>query len=402
MTVNFHSFAKLIIIISLSLAGCQGSATPDQRAATVQPAQVEPNSALTVEVANPISTPTIRATSTPSPSPTSTYTPQPSPTSTPQVISTESLSRLIITHRFSHPMGVVAVAFSPDSSLLASSAQDGLVRLWRIQDENLLFTLEGHGQNVRSLAFSPDGKLLATASDDQTVKLWQVEDGSLFKTIDTSMVGKALKVRFSNDNSLVFIAGDLCFIMLRNVNTGLTRRILKQPRCLVETGGFVQYWGLEIFPTGTSLVSGDGQPGGSGGSIQVWDYEEYTAPQLIKGYNLVIRDLSLSADGANLAVAMAASSDIWLFPVLDSSSITKLIGHTLRVNSIHFSPDGTLLVSGGRDTTVRLWDTATGALLSTMNDHTKPVNSVAFSPDGSLIASGSDDGKILIRELAPP
>jgi WD40 repeat protein len=66
-----------------------------------------------------------------------------------------------------------------------------------------------------------------------------------------------------------------------------------------------------------------------------------------------------------------------------------LSGHTDRVFSVAFSPDGRLLASGSSDKTIKLWDVATGSLVRTLSGHTWSVFSVAFSPDGRLLASGS-------------
>ena len=56
-----------------------------------------------------------------------------------------------------------------------------------------------------------------------------------------------------------------------------------------------------------------------------------------------------------------------------------------------FSPDGTRIVSGSYDKTLRVWDSATGECTATLEGHTDWVNSVAFSPDGARIVSGSHD-----------
>src|SRR5258708_430325 len=66
-------------------------------------------------------------------------------------------------------------------------------------------------------------------------------------------------------------------------------------------------------------------------------------------------------------------------------------GHTSTVTSVAFSPDGTLMVSGSFDKTLKLWRVSDGALLRTFTGHTAEVKSVAFSPDGATVASGSYD-----------
>ena len=62
------------------------------------------------------------------------------------------------------------------------------------------------------------------------------------------------------------------------------------------------------------------------------------------------------------------------------------------VESVAYSPDGTMLASGAGDGTVKLWDVATKKNIAAFEGHTDRVSSVAFSPGGTMLASGAGDG----------
>ena len=72
--------------------------------------------------------------------------------------------------------------------------------------------------------------------------------------------------------------------------------------------------------------------------------------------------------------------------------IATLEGHTDRVASMSFSPDGKMIASGSWDGTIKLWDVETRKHIATLKGHEGGVTSMSFSPDGKMIASGSWDG----------
>jgi WD40 repeat protein len=76
-----------------------------------------------------------------------------------------------------------SVAFSGDSTQLASASADSTVKVWDAGSSKCLQTLEGHGGPVRSVAFSGDSTRLASASDDSTVKVWDASSGKCLQTL---------------------------------------------------------------------------------------------------------------------------------------------------------------------------------------------------------------------------
>jgi WD40 repeat protein len=78
-----------------------------------------------------------------------------------------------------------------------------------------------------------------------------------------------------------------------------------------------------------------------------------------------------------------------------------LIGHTDDVESVAFSPDGTLLASGSDDHTIILWDVATRKPIGEpLHLHSSPVYAIAFSPNGKLLASAGADHMVTLWDVA--
>jgi len=84
---------------------------------------------------------------------------------------------------------------------------------------------------------------------------------------------------------------------------------------------------------------------------------------------------------------------------ITGSQVAVLSGHTGGVRSLAFSSDGTLLVSGSNDQTVKLWDVQTGGVVNTFHGHTNCVLSVSISVDCATIVSGSDDKIICLWDI---
>lgn len=109
--------------------------------------------------------------------------------------------------------------------------------------------------------------------------------------------------------------------------------------------------------------------------------------------------IAFSPDGTLLAAGTGTSGEIWIWHVLSGTSVHICRGHTKRLTSITFSPDGLLLASAGEDQTIRIWEAQTGRCLHILAGHFAHVWSVAFSPDGQLLASASSDRTVRLWDV---
>ncbi|MBE9235138.1 hypothetical protein IQ227_03550, partial [Anabaena aphanizomenioides LEGE 00250] len=120
--------------------------------------------------------------------------------------------------------------------------------------------------------------------------------------------------------------------------------------------------------------------------------------QTLTGHSNRIRSVAYSPDGQTLA---SGSSDktIKLWDVKTGNLLQTLSGHSHWVNSVAYSPDGQTLASGSYDKTIKLWNVKTGNLLQTLTGHSNRIRSVAYSPDGQTLASGSRDETIKLWDV---
>src|SRR5262249_32869515 len=122
-----------------------------------------------------------------------------------------------------------------------------------------------------------------------------------------------------------------------------------------------------------------------------------------------IAALAFSPDGKTLAVAPqnAPGEPVGLWNVATHRMTGQVMtGFTSRINSIAFSPDGTLLAASAvRDTTVQVWSTRRLTRVAAFSDTQKTqyppqlgggVFMLAFSPDGRLLAAVGIDGKVRV------
>jgi WD40 repeat protein len=235
---------------------------------------------------------------------------------------------------------ITDIAFSPNGENLASGSNNNLIRIWDVSSGDLLFSLAGHDSSVNSVAFSPDGEQLASGSLDGTIKIWQLSDGALLQTIN----------EYSQGSQVICFSPDGKTLSSGSVD-GLIRLWRLDDRKLIGTlsADSKAIYSIVFTPEGKYLFS-------LGGSItRAWDISTQLLIKTIETQSLPGSGrLAISPDGSIL-VGGYPDGSIKLYMVSDQSLQAVLSGHTGSVSSIGFSPDGRSLVSGSTDGSIRLW-----------------------------------------------
>jgi WD40 repeat protein len=282
-----------------------------------------------------------------------------------------------------HDGKVNNVVFSPDGTSLASSGDDGTVRLWdAATGRERGDPLRGHTDMVEFVAFSPDGKRLASASDDGTVRLWDAITGQSLGAPLEGHTGTVWGVAFSPDGKRLASAGADGTVRLWDADTGgQTGAPL--------TGDGYSVLGVTFSPDGKRLASA-----GLDKTVRLWDAASGAPLRVFEGHTEGVMRAVFSPDGQRLASASwDKTARVW--DVNTGLSVGRPMSHGGSVYEVAFSPDGQRLASASSDNTVRLWDARTGdSLGSPLEGHTDLVTSVVFSPDSRRIASASWDGTV--------
>lgn len=163
--------------------------------------------------------------------------------------------RLLLSHQLTGHVGaVLAVAFSPDGSLLVTTGRDRSVKVWSADEGRLLRSFNHHTEAVHAVAFrprpDPGGGLVtcATASEDRTVRIWQPGIGRMVRII-RGQEGSLLSLAWSADGKSFFAAG----------SEGIVRRIDADSDTIRQTWRASDDWiyVLAASPDGRSLAAGD-------------------------------------------------------------------------------------------------------------------------------------------------
>jgi WD40 repeat protein len=286
-----------------------------------------------------------------------------------------------------HEDEVNSVAFSPDGSLIASGSDDRTVWIWNARSLEKVTRLAGHEDIITSVVFFPDGTRIASASWDRTVCLW---DARTYQPLhDLQFPGRIYAIAISPDGTQLALAeytsGTEGILHVFDVPT-----LTEQAQVSISQG-LAFPWVVAFSPGGDLIASGTAV-----GTIQVWNATDLSSIATIRAHHGQVTSLAFSSDGSQI-VSGSQDSTVRIQPVASSEDLfASITGHDGRVSQVMFSSDGSRLVTGSFDKTVRIWDGLTCKELAVLHGHQDLVTTVAYSPDYARVISGSRDDTVRV------
>ncbi len=281
--------------------------------------------------------------------------------------------------------------FSPDGRTVLTGLADGTARIWDTQTGKTTTTLIGHSRPVVSAMFSSDGKRVVTASRDQTARIWDAGTGRLL-TILSGHTAELWSAAFSPDGQRVVTASNDGTARIWDAQTGKTLIVLND-----HSGEYVE--SAEFSPDGRRVVT-------AARTARVWDAE--TGASIIvladDSRSPSIASAAFSPDGRRVVTTSSVENTARIWDVASGKTVAVLAGHTERLRSVRYSPDGRRIVTASYDGTARIWDAQTAKTIATLHGHAGIVWGASFSPNGHRVMTVSVDNtaRIWAIDLASP
>ncbi len=312
---------------------------------------------------------------------------------------------------------VEAAEFSPDGKIIATGSRNGRqLIIWNVKNEQKLFE-QIYDNTIESLCFSSDGNFLYVGGEFNYLSVRNTKDWSLHENIPLPSGIEGMHV--SNDGKILALGredGMVSYMELTNhtIIDSLLHGMHGAPPKYGEAGYRADVNSLDFTPDDNYLITG-----GFDGEIKIWDISAGKVVKKIKGHEGSIKMLRMSNNGTCFASASSGipyegdnSIKIWDFKTGDLlHELTSPIGS----EAVEFTPCGEFLLGGTQEMDNHNTDIASAQgqiyVYSIPDDFmTQPISLVhkeqvmlseyfCFNKDGSLLVSGHNDGTVRLWKV---
>lgn len=260
-----------------------------------------------------------------------------------------------------HSSLVSCVAASPNGKWIATGSYSDDVVIWQADTLQVQMRLKGHTNDVRALAFSPDSKVVASAGRDCTIQRWNVPEGTSIRHVEIEG-GTVRSIAFRTNDQLLAVHS---VGRIQSWSSSGLGKLIRDEKTETQC--------LALLPAGMKWLCDARSPEDLADSLIATGPNELLlyakkngmvkllhlpSGRILMEHNYAtigIRSLAFSPDGRNFAVSsndrsihichLSAGQEVLTIPNLPSPA-----------NQIAFSPSGDCLAAALHDGSIRIWD----------------------------------------------
>ena len=285
------------------------------------------------------------------------------------------------------------VCVSPNGLEILSSGDDGTIRVWDINSKTQTKNIAGDKNNkgatwpVTEVAFQPDGKTFISAQRNSYPKIWDTTTAKQIKRVGQKAAGVySLAI---SPNGILIATGSYGTIIIFDSNTN--------KEFSIEAAKNAAIISLKFSPDNKTLLAVSENQ-----EITLWDASNGSKVQIFDIHNYV-KDVEFATAAAftpdgNTIISSGFNKDpyqgiikIWN---ANNGTLNRTIIDGQSADCLAISHDGSKFAVGNFDHSVKIWDVASGKLLKQFVGNKGFVQSIAFSPNDEILVSGSNGGTI--------
>ncbi len=272
--------------------------------------------------------------------------------------------------------GISSAIISPDGSRLVTSGQDNSVTIWKYGTGESLVSIDTKGIHITSLVFSPDGSSILGAGTNGNISIWNTSDGSLIRELDGN--GNPIRsMQISPDGQLVVAGSEDKTISMWNVASGV--------RFISITAHYKPVNSVAISPDSKIVASASDD-----NTFILWDSANGKQIRLTP-VSSGVRSLLFTKDGSGI-ISGEQNGTVSLWEIASGKLLKTISKVPGEVNSVAFNSDGSLMAIGAN--TLHIWRPADDALAVPFKGFTNSITSLKFNNDASILAAGNQNGQI--------
>ncbi|XP_070559643.1 NACHT domain- and WD repeat-containing protein 1-like [Ptychodera flava] len=282
-----------------------------------------------------------------------------------------------------HRGDILDMAINQANMLLVTASRDFTVRIWDLENDDVIHTLQAHSDAVYCVAITNNGKWLVSGAADDSLIVWSLRTGEIIHRLPEIHSYYYLHAPLTTTH-------DSCrAVSVDNVNISV-HDIIEGKRLQTLKGHTNAISCLKVTPDDKYIVSASDDT-----TVRIWNMD---TAQIMHNITDHTNDITCLTVSSKYAVSGSRDKTSLVIDIVSGAIIHKLSSaNQLAVYSVCVSPDETYLATGnGHQLTV--WNIKDGQLLHTCSGHDSSIDCICVTYDSKYIVTGARDDIMVVWE----